>query len=126
MSRQQKDPLRTITQEERCFLERLSRSQSQPTAHVMRAKAVLAVTDGQSYTAAAQSAGYRVGDSIAQLVSRFNREGLNALEPRHAGGTVSSYGVNETQRILREVRRTPEHGSDGSATWSLSLLKQAL
>jgi transposase len=126
MSRHQKDPLRSITQEERSFLERLSRSQSQPAAHVMRAKAVLAVADGQNYTAAAQTAGYGVGDSVAQVVSRFNKEGLNALEPRHGGGTASSYGVRETQRILGEVRRPPERGSDGSATWSLSLLKHAL
>jgi hypothetical protein len=39
MSRRQKDPLRLVTTEERRFLERLSRSQSQPAAHVARAKA---------------------------------------------------------------------------------------
>lgn len=57
MSCRQKDPLRPVTQEERRFLERLSRSQSQPAAHVARAKAVLAVADGSSYTAAAKIAG---------------------------------------------------------------------
>ncbi len=126
MSRRQKDPLRAVTAQERRFLERLSRSSSQPAAQVARAKALLMVADGHSYTAAAQAAGYRVGDTVAQLVSRFNVEGLKALEPRHAGGTPASYGVAETERILAEVRRLSEHQGDGTATWSLSLLKQAL
>ena len=126
MSRRQKDPLRAVTAQERRFLERLSRSSSQPAAQVARAKALLMVADGHSYTAAAQAAGYRVGDTVAQLVSRFNVEGLNALDPRHAGGTSASYGVAERERILAEVRRLSEHQEDGTATWSLSLLKQAL
>ncbi len=126
MSRRQKDPLRAVTAEERSFLERLSRSQSQPAAPVAREKALLRVADGHSYTAAARAAGYRVGDTVAQLVSRFNVEGLNALEPRHGGGTPASYGVAETERILAEVQRISEHQGDGTVAWSLSLLKQAL
>jgi transposase len=126
MSRRQKDPLRPLTEEERRFLERLSRSQSQPAAHVARAKAVLAVAEGHSYTEAAKTAGYCVGDTVAKLVSRFNVEGLNALEPGHGGGIPSSYGLAETQRILAEVRRMPERAEDGTATWSLSLLKRKL
>jgi len=126
MSRHQKDPLRALTAEERSFLERLSRSPSQPAAPVERAKALLSVADGHSYTAAARAAGYRVGDTVALLVSRFNMEGLKALEPRHRGGTPASYGVAEKERILVEVRRMSEHQGNGTATWSLSLLKQAL
>lgn len=57
MSRRQKEPLRSVTEEERTFLERLKRSQSQPAVHVARAKAILAVADGQSYSEAAAMAG---------------------------------------------------------------------
>jgi transposase len=126
MSRRQKDPLRPLTQEERSFLERLSRSSSQPAAHVMRAKALLSVANGHSYTTAAKTVGYCVGDTVASLVSRFNVEGLNALEPGHAGGKPASYRTAEAQRILAEARRMPERQSDGTATWSLCLLKQRL
>lgn len=126
MSRRQKDPLRPLTEEERCFLDRLSRSQSQPAARVARAKALLMVADNRSYTAAARAAGYRVGDTVAHLVNRFNREGLNALEPRHGGGMPASYGAAETERILAEVRRMSQHQGDGPTTWSISQLKQAL
>ena len=126
MSRHQKDPLRVLNEEERHALEHLSRSMSQPGVHISRAKALLAVAKGKSYTQAAERAGYRVGDTVSKLVNRFNQEGMAALQPRHGGGTPASYGVEETERILAEVRRLPAHNEDGTATWSLSLLKASL
>ena len=53
---------------------------------VARAKALLAVADGASYSAAARLAGRRAGDAVGQLVARCNREGLAALAPGHGGG----------------------------------------
>jgi hypothetical protein len=70
-----KDPLRALTSSERNALERLARSQSAPAASVARARAFLAVSDGSSYTEAAQLVGRVVGDSIAQWVARFNQVG---------------------------------------------------
>ena len=90
MTRRQKDPLRSLTDKEREMLEQLSRAQSEPASHVARAKALLAVADGQSYTAATQAAGRRSGDAVSQLVSRFNSEGLAAIEPRHGGAPPPS------------------------------------
>ncbi|MCL7452441.1 MAG: helix-turn-helix domain-containing protein [Anaerolineae bacterium] len=65
------------------FVPRVSRAQRDPASHVARAKALLAVADGVSQTRAARVAGRGAGDAVAQLVSRFNREGLAAIEPRH-------------------------------------------
>jgi transposase len=126
MSRQKKEPLRTLTEEERNWLERISRSQSEPASHVARAKQVLAVADGDDYVQAAQKSGRKSGDAVSQLVRRFNQEGLNAILPRHGGGPPIQYGVEERERILREVRRQPTPAEDGTASWSLSLLCQAL
>ena len=50
MSRQQKDPLRPLRDMERVSLVRLSRSASAPAAQVARARALLAVAEGLSYT----------------------------------------------------------------------------
>jgi hypothetical protein len=50
----------------------------------VRAKALLAVADGASFTDAARVAGRRAGNAVAHLVARFNRQGLAALEARHA------------------------------------------
>jgi transposase len=126
MPRRPKDPLRALSEEERHTLEHVSRSKSQPAVHVSRAIALLEVAMGRNYTQAALGAGYRVGDTVGELVARFNVEGLAALQPRHAGGTPLSYGVAETERILAEVRRMPEQKADGTASWSLSLLKASL
>jgi hypothetical protein len=126
MTRRQKDPLRPVTTEEREVLERLSRAQSEPASHVARAKVLLAIANGQSFIAAARAAGRRSDDAVSQLVSRFNCEGLAAIEPRHGGGPPVVYGVAERNRILAELQRQPEREKDGTATWSLSTLQRAL
>ncbi len=91
-----------------------------------RARALLAVADGQSYTAAAALAGRRIGDTVARWVAGFNRGGLTALVPRHGGGHRVRYGVAEQRRILAEVARVPDRTRDGTATWSLTSLRDAL
>jgi transposase len=126
MTRRRKDPLRPLTGEEREVLERISRAQSEPASHVARAKSLLAVADGATYGAAAQAAGRRSNDAVSQLVSRFNREGLAAIEPRHGGGPQVIYGIEERKRILTEFERVPDREKDGTATWSLTTLQRAL
>jgi transposase len=126
VTRRQKDPLRVLTEEERRALEQLSRAQSEPASHVIRAQLLLAVAAGQSYTAAARGGGRRSGDAVARLVARFNREGLAAIVPGHGGGATVVYGEAERARLLAEVRRVPDRDADGTATWSLSTLRRAL
>ncbi len=126
MTRRQKDPLRPLAPEERAALEELGRARSEPTSHVARARLVLAVAAGQSYTAAARGVGRRSGDAVARLVARFNNEGLAAIVPGHGGGAVATYGTAERARILAEARRAPDRAADGTATWSLSTLRRAL
>jgi transposase len=126
MSRKKKDPLRPLTENERDWLERISRSQAEPASHVARAKQILAVAAGCNYTEAAEKSGRLSGDAVSHLVSRFNQEGMNAILPRYGGGPAVKYGVEERERILRESRRKPTPEVDGTATWSLSLLRQAL
>src|SRR3954464_2322038 len=108
MSRRQKGPLRPLSEAERISLSRLSRSQSAPAAQVARARALLAVAEGQSYTAAAQLVGGDVGDTVARWGAGFNRDGLAALVPHHGGGHRIRYGEAEQRRILTEVTRGPE------------------
>jgi hypothetical protein len=126
MTRRQKDPLRPLTAEEQAALERLSRSHSEPASHVARAKALLAVAAGHTYTAAAQAAGRRSGDAVAPLVARFNQQGIVAIVPGHGGGPPPTYTVAERNRILAEARRIPDRERDGTATWSLMTLRRAL
>ena len=126
MARQRKDPLRPLTDDERSWLERISRATSEPASHDGRAKAVLAVADGQTYQAAAHAAGRHANDAVAHLVARFNQLGLAALVPGHAGGSAPIYTTAERERIVAEARRPPLREQDGTATWSLSTLRRAL
>jgi hypothetical protein len=122
----QKEPLRPLAAAERSGLEQVARAGSERADRVARAKALLAVAEGKRFTEAARAAGRRSGDAVARLVSRFNREGLAALEPRHAGGPPVVYDAAPRERILREFHRTPDREQDGTATWSLTTLQRAL
>ena len=106
MSRHQKIPC-ARSPCERTELTRLSRSQSAPAAEVDRARALLAIADGTSYTAAARLVGRGHNETISAWVSRFNREGLAAVRPHHGGGPRIRYGAPQQQRILAEWARSP-------------------
>src|SRR5438105_4526841 len=126
MSRRQKEPLRPLGSEERTVLEQVQRAGSERADRVARARALLAVAAGASYTDAAQGAGRKSGDGVAQLVARFNARGLAALDSQHGGGPARQYGAPAQDRILSEFRRTPDREQDGTATWSLTTLQRAL
>src|SRR3954463_3063452 len=108
MSRRRKDPLRALTDGERASLEELGRATSAPAGIVARARALLAVADGCSYTGAARRVGRRSGDAGGEVVARFNLGGRAAVEPRHGGGPRVKYGAAERERILAEMARTPD------------------
>ena len=126
MTRRKKEPLRTLTEEEQKWLERISRSHSEPATHVARAKEILAVAEGHSYTQAAHMAGRKSGDAVSHLVEQFNREGIAAIQPQHGGGPKRKYTAVDCERVLTEARRSPDPEQDGTNTWSLTTLQKAL
>lgn len=126
MTRQQKHPLRDLTAEEQQYLEKVSRSQSESVSRVVRAKILLLVAEGNSYTEAAHGVGRRCGDAVGKLVARFNAEGIAALDMRHGGGPSIVYGREERSKILEAIQKQPERQTDGTATWSLTTLQRSL
>src|SRR3954471_10352784 len=86
MSRRQKEPLRALSDEERKALSQLSRSGRSPSGRVARATALLAVAEGQSYTAAAKLYGSREAGWAAQRRYRGPLGGaLQSRRPRSGG-----------------------------------------
>lgn len=126
MSRRKKDPLRPLTPEETETLTRLSRAQSVPASHVIRARLLLAVAGGLDYTQAAKSVGRKDRDCVSGLVSLFNRDGIQSVVPGHGGGFQPRYTEAEKARILEEFKRVPDRELDRTASWSLSTLQRAL
>jgi hypothetical protein len=65
MTRHKKEQLQELKEEERVWLEKISRSQSEASGHVIRAKQILGVAAGQSYTEAAHLSGCKSGDTVS-------------------------------------------------------------
>jgi transposase len=115
-----------LAEQERQALEHIARSGSEQADVVARAKEVLAVASGHSYGEAAAAAGRRSYEAVSKLVTRFNQEGLAALEPHRGGGRTPSYDPAARERILAEARRQPDPEQDGTASWSLMTLRRVL
>ena len=126
MATPQKAPLRAITPEERAALERLVRSSSERVDRVRRATALLAVVQGQGFTAAARQAGFGSRTTVAKLVARFNERGLAAVSIAAGRGRKPTYDPAARARVVATAQRPPERKTDGTATWSLSTLERTL
>jgi transposase len=124
--RPQKQPLRKLEKEEIEHLKRLSRSQGAPAAQVARAKAILAVAAGQTYSQAARDSGQASGDTVASWVQRFNREGLSGIVPRHGGGAQQRYNPEDRAKIVEIARSIPNPQVDGTSNWTLHSLRTTL
>lgn len=122
----QKEPLRALSEQEERELQRVVKASSERVDVVKRAKALLAVRVGKAYTQAAREAGLKSGDSVSQLVGRFNQRGLAALLIAPGRGRQETYTQQQRTRILAQVQREPERKGDQTATWSLSTLQRAL
>jgi transposase len=119
-------PLRPLTPAEERALQRTAKASSERLDVVQRAQALLAVKAGKGYTAAAQAAGYKSGDSISQLVERFNQLGLAALHIAAGRGRKATYTSAQRERIVQELKRAPDRNADTTATWSLKTLERSL
>lgn len=126
MSSEQKHPLRTLTPQEEQELQQVVKATSERVDVVKRAKALLAVQAGRSFTDAARETGYNSGDSISQLVERFNEQGLGVLPIAPGRGRKVTYTDAQRARIVAEVHRPADRKENQTATWSLMLLRDAL
>jgi len=115
-----------LSEAEQQELARVANAPSESVRRYRRATALLAVAAGSTFTQAARKVGWKVGDSVAALVRRFNQHGLGALDDQPRPGRRRTYGPTERERIVREFRRQPDREKDGTATWSVELLKRAL
>jgi transposase len=126
MARRKKDPLRSLREEEKTFLETLGRARSAPADQIVRATGILAVDMGKSYKEAAQLCRQAQGATVASWVARFNAEGIAAVVPRHGGGHIPRFIGEVREKILATLRRVPDPQTDGTATWSITTLQKAL
>src|SRR5438045_8600422 len=94
MSMPQKEPLRKLTEQEERELRRVVKASSERVDVVQRAKALLSVASGQSFSQARATAGFKERKTVSRLVRRFNAHGLAAL----------SIARSEERRVGKEDR----------------------
>jgi len=126
MGTPQKEPLRTVTEQEQAALEGIARASSERVDRVRRARALLAVVQGQPFRQAAHAAELRSGSTVAGLVERFNQHGLAALSIRAGRGRKPTYDTEARGRIVAVAQQDPDRRKDGTATWSLSTLQKRI
>jgi len=122
----QKEPLRVLGEQEEKELHRIVGATSERMDVIKRARALLAVTRGQSFRAAATEAGFASSDTVCQLVARFNRQGLRALLIATGRGRKATYSQQDRRTIVETLKSEPVRQVDASATWSLSLVQHKL
>lgn len=125
MGRPRKEELRDLKEEERRELQRVEKATSERVDAVKRAKALLLVAEGTTFSKASQEVGLS-GEAVAQLVRRFNQRGLAALEIAAGRGRKPTYTSEQRAQVMVEVQREPDRTKDQTATWSLLLLRNAL
>ena len=123
MSRHQQDPLRPLTADERQELTRLSRSLSAPAAQVERSRALLAIADGASYTAAAHQVGRRHTELRLGQPLQPRRARRRAARPWVEHGSAMAL---RQHAFWRNGPEPPSASRTARPTWSLSLLQKAL
>lgn len=122
----QREPLRQLSRAERAALQRIAKSTSERVDQVRRATALLAVARTGVFIHAAREAGLRSGTTVADLVARFNRQGLSAVRIAQGRGRRATYTSSARAKIVATAQRAPDRRTDGTATWSLSTLQRTL
>jgi len=63
---------------------------------------------------------------VADLVARFNRQGLTAVRIARGRGRRPTYTASARAQMVAVAQRQPDRRADGTATWSLSSLQRTL
>jgi len=126
MARPQKERLRPLTPVEYQTVQRMSKANSERMDTVRRARALQTVAQGHSFVHAARAAGFGSVTTVANLVVRFNRQGLRALRIAGGRGRRPTYGPEARAHIVAVAQQEPRRREDQTATWSLVTLQRRL
>jgi transposase len=121
----QKRPLRQLTPQEREELSQKATSIGERVSTVKKAKALLAVANGCTFTEAGRQVDMS-RDGVSQLVERFHQRGVQALSIAPGRGRKPTYTSQDHERILQEIQRRPTWDVDQCTVWSVPLLQRSL
>ena len=115
-------PTLDLTTEERRALASLSRSRAASAADVKRARLIMMLDEGLSWSAIGERLPC-TADYISRWKGRFERERMAGLYARHRGSEPAEDAAKVEARVLAWTQKPP---SDGSTHWSTRKLGNAL
>ena len=103
-------------------LSRIAQSRALPAGYVFRARLILMLAEGASFSAIKGRLG-TTAPTISRWKQRFLASGIDGLDTSHPGQTASVLTPKLRARILSATRRKPR---DGSTHWSCRKLAAEL
>ena len=103
-------------------LHRIAQSRSLPAGYVFRARLILMLAEGASFSTIKQRLG-TTAPTISRWKQRFLAVGMDGLDTNHPGQSASVLTPKLRARILSTTRKKPK---DGSTHWSCRKLAAAL
>ena len=111
-----------LSQGQQQELNRIAQSRSLPAGYVFRARLILMLAEGASFSTIKQRLG-TTAPTIIRWKRRFVSGGLDGLDTSHPGQPASVLTPKLRARILSATRKKPK---DGSTHWSCRKLAAAL
>jgi transposase len=111
-----------LSKQQQSDLSSIAQSRSLPAGYVFRAKLILMLAEGASFSAIKRQL-QTTAPTIVRWKQRFRQHGLEGLDTYHPGQKPSVLTPALRARILSATRRKP---SDGSTHWSCRKLASVL
>jgi transposase len=111
-----------LTDSHKFELSRITQSRSLPAGYVFRARLILMLAEGSSYSTIKQRL-ETTAPTISRWKQRFLASGIDGLDTSHPGQPASVLTPKLRARILSATRRKPK---DGSTHWSCRKLAAEL
>jgi len=122
MEEMAKQPVLSVTSEQKQHLTGFAQSRTLPSGDVFKARLILALANGDSYTAI-QSKLQTSAPTISRWKRRFEEDGLEGLEGRHKGSKVRAATPAVQGKVLKKIQKAPP---DGSTHWSCRKMAREL
>src|SRR6201982_2012765 len=111
-----------LSEERQRELHRIAQSRFLPAGYVFRARLILMLAEGASFSTIKQRLG-TTAPTISRWKQRFLAAGMDGLDTNHPGQSASVLTPKLRARILSTTRKKPK---DGSTHWSCRKLVAAL
>lgn len=111
-----------LTEEQRSELSRWAQSRTLPAGDVFRARLMLALADGWSYSEI-KARMQTTAPTISRWKRRSEQHGIDGLDARHKGSQPRVANAHVQARIARKTQPKP---CDGSTHWSCRKMAAAL